>query len=86
MQNIGQSMSRTTTAAFASQGTAAAALSISAEQQIEKVERYEIEQVDIEEILNWLDEVWLDPEVQKAIPEDEWLDFIESVKACWEVR
>lgn len=79
MHNIGQSMSRTTTPAFAAKEAMAAALSISAE-QLEKVEPIEVEQVDIEEILNWLDEVRLDPEVQKAIPEDEWLDFIESVK------
>lgn len=36
---------------------------------------------DIEEILKWLEELWLtDEEVRKVISEDDWLKFIESVK------
>jgi len=39
------------------------------------------EDADIEEILKWLEELWLtDEEVRKIISEDEWLKFIESVK------
>ncbi len=30
--------------------------------------------------LDWLDEIWLDPEVQETIGEDRWLDFVESVE------
>ena len=30
--------------------------------------------------LDWLDEIWLDPEVQEAIGEEDWLDFVESVE------
>jgi len=36
---------------------------------------------DIEEILKWLEDLWLtNDEVRKMITEDEWLKFIESVK------
>ena len=86
MHNIGQSMGRTMTAAFASQESAAVDLSVSAEQPLEKVEPLEVEKVDIAEILDWLDEIWLDPEVRKVITEDEWLEFVRSIKECWEVR
>jgi hypothetical protein len=37
----------------------------------------------LEEILKWLEEVWLDPEVHEAINEDEWLRFIESIINEW---
>ena len=39
----------------------------------------QITRLDIEELLKWLAEIWLDPEVRKAINEDAWLKFIESV-------
>jgi len=41
----------------------------------------ELQEADIEDLLNWLEELWLDEEVQKCIPEDEWLKFIELVKS-----
>ena len=41
----------------------------------------ELTAADIEEILKWLEELWLtDDEVRKVISEDDWLKFIESVK------
>jgi hypothetical protein len=41
------------------------------------------EPVDIEAIMKWLTEIWLDPEVRKAIDEDAWSEFLESL---WEYR
>jgi len=38
-----------------------------------------VEPLDIEEVMKWLAEVWLDPEVQEAISEADWLKFIESI-------
>lgn len=40
----------------------------------------ETEPVDIEQLLKWLDELWLDEEVREAIDADTWLRFIESLK------
>jgi hypothetical protein len=37
--------------------------------------------VEIEELLKWLEEIWLDPEVRETIDEEQWLKFIESVKS-----
>jgi len=39
----------------------------------------QITRLDIEELLKWLAEIWLDPEVREAINEDAWLKFMESV-------
>ncbi len=36
------------------------------------------------EILEWLAEIWLDPEVQKAIDEAAWRRLVESLKEEWE--
>jgi len=45
-------------------------------------EQPHLEQPDIEELLKWLDEFWLaDEQLRKAIPEDEWLKFIEFIKS-----
>jgi hypothetical protein len=52
--------------------------SVSAGQQVEK-----IEPLDVKELINWLEEFWLDPEARKAITEDEWLEFIKSVKESY---
>jgi len=41
----------------------------------------ERKEVNIKKILKWLEEVWLDPEVQEAIDEADWLKFIESLKS-----
>jgi hypothetical protein len=49
--------------------------SVSAVREVENVET-----VKIEQIIKWLDEIWLDPEVRKSIDEDTWLKFIESLK------
>jgi alpha-tubulin suppressor-like RCC1 family protein len=79
IQTMGQGMSRQTmTASFAP----AEALypSVSAGQQVEKIEL-----LDVKELINWLEELWLDPEVRKVITEDEWLEFIKSVKESYKV-
>ena len=39
-----------------------------------------ITQQEIENTLKWLDEVRLNPEVREAISEDDWLEFVETVK------
>jgi hypothetical protein len=49
--------------------------SVAAEAQIEKLEPIEIKQ-----LIDWLEQLWLDEETQKLIDEDTWLKFIESVK------
>jgi parallel beta-helix repeat protein len=49
--------------------------SVLAEQQIEKVEPLKIEQ-----LIKWLEELWLDEETQKLIDKDAWLKLIESLK------
>jgi hypothetical protein len=36
------------------------------------------------ELLDWLAEIWLDPEVQKAIDEDAWRRVLESLKKEWD--
>ena len=73
----GQGMGQTMTAALASQ-EAAGEVSyppVLAEQQIEQVEPLKIEQ-----LIKWLEELWLDEETQKLIDEDVWLKFMESLK------
>jgi len=49
--------------------------------EVEQQQPEQITQLDIEEMLKWLAEVWLDPEVQEAIDEADWLKFIESLKS-----
>ncbi len=41
----------------------------------------EVKEVNIKEILEWLDELWLDPDMQEAIDEGTWLEFVESVES-----
>jgi hypothetical protein len=44
-------------------------------------EQPELTAADIEEIIKWLEDLWLtNEEVRKTISEDDWLKFIESVK------
>jgi len=69
----GQDMSQTMTAGFAPIETSSQ--SIFAEQQVEKAEPLKIEQ-----LIDWLEQLWLDTDVRKAIDEDTWLKFVESVK------
>jgi hypothetical protein len=69
----GEGMGQTMAAGFAPVETSLQ--SISAEQQIEKVEPLKIEQM-----ITWLEELWLDEETQKVIDKDIWLRFIESLK------
>ncbi len=38
------------------------------------------EPVDVEELLDWLAEIWLDPEVRKAIDAEDWLKLYQSLK------
>ena len=40
----------------------------------------QIKPLDIEYIIKWLDEIWLDEEVRKVIDEDKWLKFMELLK------
>ncbi len=40
-----------------------------------------IKSLDLKKLLEWLEKVWLDPEVQEAIDEQTWRRFIESFKA-----
>jgi hypothetical protein len=37
-------------------------------------------ELSFEELLKWLAEIWLDPEVRKVIDEDAWLKFVESLR------
>jgi len=48
----------------------------------EQVEAEQVKEVDIEELLKLLGEVWLDEEVRKVIGEEEWAAFVEAVKAA----
>jgi len=57
--------------------TEGASLSAPAEQQ----QTEETTQLDIEELLKWLDELWLMPEVREVITEEQWLEFTESIKS-----
>ncbi len=36
-------------------------------------------ELTLEELVKWLEDVWLDPEVRQAINEDAWLKFVESL-------
>jgi hypothetical protein len=75
---MGLGMGETMTPALASQEAVGeiSSQSISAEQQqIEKIEPLKTEQ-----LIKWLEEVWLEEETQKLIDEDLWLKFIESLK------
>lgn len=40
----------------------------------------EVEEVDIERILTWLDEIWLSGELDEVMSEGEYLEFRESVE------
>jgi len=48
----------------------------------EQVEAEQVKEVDIEELLKLLDELWLNEEVRKVIGEEEWSAFVEAVKAA----
>ncbi|MBN2269514.1 MAG: hypothetical protein JXN61_02810, partial [Sedimentisphaerales bacterium] len=39
------------------------------------------EPVDVEKLLDWLAEIWLDPEVREHIDAEAWLKMYESIKA-----
>jgi len=43
----------------------------------------QLTEADFQEIVNWLEELWLDEEVRKVISEDEWQKFVETVKEMW---
>ena len=36
------------------------------------------------DMLDWLAEIWLDPDVRKAIDEDAWRRLVESLKKEWD--
>ena len=40
------------------------------------------EEVDVEALVDWLVELWLDDAIQKAFDEKEWFEFVELVKSC----
>jgi hypothetical protein len=48
----------------------------------EQVEAEQVKEVDVEELLKLLGEVWLDEEVRRVIGEEEWAAFVEAVKAA----
>jgi len=70
---MGEGLGETMFAGFAAPETSLQ--SVSEEQNIEKLEPIEIEQ-----LIKWLEEVWLEEETQKLIDKDLWLKFIEAVK------
>jgi len=43
--------------------------------------RSELSRMDM---LDWLAEIWLDPDVRKAIDEDAWRRLVESLKKEWD--
>jgi len=49
--------------------------------EVKSVQLLQFTREEIENILKWLDELWLDPEVQKALDEDDWLEFVEKVES-----
>jgi len=49
--------------------------SILPEQQVERAEP-----IKIEELIDWLEQLWLDEEARKLIDENTWLKFIDSLK------
>jgi len=61
--------------------TAAAEPSPSQRGEGEQKQPEELTELEIEVILKWLEELWLDPEIREAIDEDAWLKFIESVES-----
>jgi len=75
---MSRSAGETMTPALASQEAAGEISSqfISAEQQ----QTEKIEPLKIEQLIKWLEEVWLEEETQKLIDEDLWLKFMESLK------
>jgi len=38
-----------------------------------------VEHYSLDEIIEWLEEIWLDPEIHKVIDQDRWIKFIESL-------
>jgi len=55
--------------------------------ELAKPAKYEPIVIDIEELLDWLDTVWLEDEaVREAISEDDWSEFIDIVKALAETE
>jgi alpha-tubulin suppressor-like RCC1 family protein len=77
-QTMGQSMSQTMTPALVPAIGAAAEApykSVSAELQIEKVEP-----VKIEELIDWLDGIWLEGELKEVMTEAEYLEFRKAIE------
>jgi hypothetical protein len=70
---MGQSIGEEGGVLFAPAGTSLQ--SVSEEQQIEKLEPFEIKQ-----IIDWLEQLWLEEETQRIIDKDIWLKFMESLK------
>jgi parallel beta-helix repeat protein len=75
----GQGMSQTMAAGFIPAEVSYP--SISPEQQIEKAEPLKVEQ-----LIDWLEELWLDEETKKLIDEDVLIKFIESLKEDYKIR
>ena len=34
-----------------------------------------------QDILKWLEELWLDERIREVVDEDDWLKFVESIKS-----
>jgi parallel beta-helix repeat protein len=75
----GQDMSQTMAAGFIP--VEVSYQSISPEQQVEKTEP-----LKIEELIDWLEKLWLDEESQNLIDEDVLLKFIESLKEDYKIH
>jgi len=42
----------------------------------------EAEQIDVAEMVKWLESLWLEPQIRDAFDEEQWQQFIEQVKAA----
>lgn len=52
---------------------------VSALREMER-RRNTADELDVEKLLDWLAEIWLDPEVRQEIAEPDWLRFYESIQ------
>lgn len=49
-------------------------------QRRQAVKRQQSEVLDVDTLVKWLEEIWLDPEIQKMIDEKAWEEFIKSLE------
>ena len=53
---------------------------VSALQKAEQAEKEIIKEVDIKEILEWLDEIWLDGDLKESMTEEQYLEFRKAIE------